>query len=242
MWRALGLGTGVIIAGYGAVAATAWVRYGRMKRRRPEDDDVRLDRFMPHYDVVERHQIDVAAPAAVVLRAAQTQHLDRLPLVRAIFAMRQFVMGGTDPERPLPKQLVAQVLALGWRVLDEVPDREVVIGAVTRPWEANVVFEGVPAEAYAAFDAPAYVKIVWSLRADPLGPSTTRFSTETRALATDAEARRRLRPYWALAFPGIWLIRRLSLTPLKHRAEWIHRARGDGGRARDRVPAQPTHL
>jgi len=213
-----------VVAGYGAIAATAWVRYGRTAARRPEHADASLDRFMPRYDVVERHQIEIAAPAAVVLAAAQTQELDRLPLVRGIFAMRQLVMGGADAERPLPTQLVPQVLALGWRVLEEVPDREVVIGTVPRPWLANVVFEGVNADAYAGFDAPEYVKIVWSLRADPISASRTRFSTETRAIATDAEARRRFRSYWALASPGIWLIRRLLLAPLKRRAEALHRA------------------
>ena len=226
-WRVLALGSGALLAGYGVIAATAWARFGGAHTRRPESVDAMLDRFMPTYDVVERHEVEIDAPAAIVLAAAKTQKLDRLPLVRGIFAMRQLVMGGTE-RQDLPAELVPQVLALGWRVLDEVPDREIVIGSVTQPWLANVVFEGIAAEAYAAFDTPGYVKIVWSLRADPLGPSRTRFSTETRAVATDAEASRRFRPYWALASPGIWLIRRLSLMPLKQRAEW--RFRGGGRR------------
>jgi hypothetical protein len=45
------------------------------------------------------------------------------------------------------------------------------------------------------------------------------FRTETRAVATDVEARRRFRLYWSLASPGIGLIRWLSLRPLKMAAE-----------------------
>ena len=35
----------------------------------PEDADAFLDRFMPEYDVVERHHINVAAPADVTFAA-----------------------------------------------------------------------------------------------------------------------------------------------------------------------------
>jgi hypothetical protein len=72
---------------------------------------------------------------------------------------------------------------------------------------------------FAAFNDPGYVKIVWSLRADPLGSDRSIFRTETRAIATDRDARVRFRRYWAFASPGIWLIRRASLGPLKREAE-----------------------
>ena len=122
-WRVLALGSGALLAGYGVIAATAWARFGGAHTRRPESVDAMLDRFMPTYDVVERHEVEIDAPAAIVLAAAKTQKLNRLPLVRGIFAMRQLVMRGTE-RQDLPAELVPQVLALGWRVLDEVPDRE----------------------------------------------------------------------------------------------------------------------
>ena len=37
-----------------------------------------------------------------------------------------------------PRGLLAATLALGWGVLAEVADREIVVGAVTKPWEPNV--------------------------------------------------------------------------------------------------------
>jgi len=39
--------------------------------------------------------------------------------------------------------------SLGWVVLDEIPGRELLLGAVTRPWEANVTFRSVAAESFA---------------------------------------------------------------------------------------------
>jgi hypothetical protein len=77
----------------------------------------------------------------------------------------------------------------------------------------------LPPDQFTAFNDPDFVKIVWTLRADPVGDSKSVFRTETRAVATDAQARRKFRRYWALASPGIFLIRLLSLMPLKAEAE-----------------------
>ena len=108
--------------------------------------------------------------------------------------------------------------AMGWVLLAEVPDREVVMGAVTKPWEADVTFRSVPPGQFAAFDEPGYVKIAWTLRADPAGTGSV-FRTETRAGSTDATARARFRRYWLLLSPGIRLIRRLAAGPIKSAAE-----------------------
>ena len=63
------------------------------------------------------------------------------------------------------------------------------------------------------------MNIAWTLRADPDGPDASIFRTETRAMTNDAESRARFRRYWAFFSPGIVLIRRLSLAPLKTEAE-----------------------
>ena len=114
--------------------------------------------------------------------------------------------------------------ALGWDTLADVPDRELVVGAVTQPWEPNVTFHGLPPKEFVAFSQPGFVKIAWTLRADPLDEERSIFRTETRAVATDAAARARFRRYWAFASPGLALIRRLSLQPLKRDAELRARA------------------
>lgn len=211
-------GAGVAVGVWAAVAGTAWCRYGHATGGRSEERDELLDHFIPVYDVVERHQISVAAPAAVTLTAAKEQDFQQIPAIRAIFKTREMVLRGT----PVPTSdttLLAQVQQFGWGVLAEIPEREVVLGAVTRPWEANPVFRPLPPPEFAAFNEPGFVKIAWTLRADPIGDRESIFRTETRAIATDEVARAKFRRYWAFVSPGVAAVRWLSLRPLKRDAE-----------------------
>jgi hypothetical protein len=205
---------GAALSAYAGHAAWAWFRYGRPAPPNDHERDVLLDQFMPAYDVVERHAARVHAPADAVFAAACEQNLQASPVTRAIFRTREIVLGAKGAPPRVAKGLLREVMDLGWGVLAEVPGREVVVAAVTRPWEADVTFRAIDPAAFASFDRPGYVKIAWTLRADPIGPSDTMFLTETRAVATDAAARRKFRLYWALFSPGITLIRRLSLGPL----------------------------
>ena len=67
-----------------------------------------------------------------------------MPAVRAIVKTRELIFGSAADDRPRPRGMLAQTLSLGWVVLAEIPDREIVVGAVTKPWEANVIFRSVP--------------------------------------------------------------------------------------------------
>ena len=188
------------------------------RQGRDEPDDL-LDRFIPHYEVVERHRIRVSAPAEVTFAAACDQDLFAMPLVRLIVSARERILGATPADRPQSRGLLAATRSLGWSELAAVAGREIVMGAVTRPWEPNVIFHALPPDQFAAFAEPGFVKIAWTLRADPVDDSASIFRTETRAVATDPIARARFRRYWAFVSPGVRLIRRLSLRPLKRVAE-----------------------
>ena len=83
------------------------------------------------------------------------------------------------------------------RVLAEDPGREIVLGGVTQSWRADVVFRGLEPSAFAAFSEPGYVKVAWTLRADPIGELDSVFRTETRVTTTDPVARTKFRWYWA---------------------------------------------
>jgi hypothetical protein len=216
-WGAAGLGVGV--GAYAALAAKAWHGYGHPPRPAAADADPMLDAVMPIYDVVERHRLRVDAPAAITLAAAREMDVMHSPLPRAIFALRGLVLGAAPDAGPRPRGLLEDVLALGWRVVAEAPGREIVVAAVTRPWEPNPTFIGLDSEAFTACAIPEAVKIAWTLRVDPIDDDHAIFRTETRAVGTDAAGRARFRPYWALAAPGIWAIRRLSLAPLAADAE-----------------------
>jgi hypothetical protein len=226
--RWIGAGAAVTaIAGLGYAART-WYRYGRVPK--DEGSGLLLDRFMPDYEARERHEVRVAAPVAFAYAAAREMDILRSPLVRGVFRGRELLMGVEHADaasKPMP--LIDQVLTLGWRILAEEPGREIVLGAVTRPWEPTPRFESVPSSDFAAFAEPGYVKIAWNLLAEASGPENSMFRTETRVMATDPVARRRFRRYWAMVSPGIVLIRRESLRLVRGEAERRYRAERDCG-------------
>jgi hypothetical protein len=119
----------------------------------------------------------------------------------------------------LPQPLLKQMKALGWGVLAEIPGREIVLGAVTQAWKANVAFRALPPHEFAAFHEPGYVKIAWTLRADPAGPTKSIARHETRAVATDPVAVARFRWYWSTLSPGIKVIRYVAIRLIKSEAE-----------------------
>jgi hypothetical protein len=218
--RCIASAVGLAAGSYAAFVATAWCRYGKAIRQlNGEDRDALLDQFMPMYEIAERHHVRVAAPADISFETATEIDFQQSSIVRGIFKTREWIMRSHAASKPEVPGFLSQMRALGWGVLAEVPGREVVMGAVTQPWMADVVFRPLQPDAFAGFHEPGYVKIVWTLRADPLGDTESIFRTETRVVATDPIARAKFRMYWAFASPGIILIRWALLGPLKREAE-----------------------
>jgi hypothetical protein len=210
-------GAGVVTAGWALLGAKAWLAFGRAPAADAPRDTL-LDRFMPTYEIAEHHQTKVEAPATITFAAALDMDLHRSRVVQAIFRGRQLLM--REPSQPrVPQSLLAETLSLGWGILAEAPGREIVVGAVCKPWQADPQFRALPPDDFAAFDTPGYAKIVWTLAVEPLTPSTAIFRTQTRVLTTDAASRGRFRRYWSAFSPGILLIRRLSLGLVKAEAE-----------------------
>jgi len=210
---------GLAAVAYAACVGMSWYRYGHPAPPDREEADPLLDEFMPKFDIAERHHVRVAASPEVTLSAAAETDLRQSMVIRAIFRARELVLGAEPGRLTREKRLLAEMTLLGWGRLAERPGREIVMGAKVRPWTADVVFEALPPGKFKAFGKPGYVKIAWTLRADPAGPSESIFRTETRVMTTDAEARRQFRWYWARFSPGIVLIRRVLLGQVKREAE-----------------------
>jgi hypothetical protein len=184
--------------------------------------------FIPRPYVHDRHEIVIAAPADLVFFDATRIDLRSLPLVRLIFRIRGWLMGDTLEPPAKPLGIVAETMVLGWGLLAHTPCRAIVMGAAARPWTRNVTFHTIPREAFVSFAEPDYVKIVWTLEADPIGPERTRFRTETRVEATDEKARQKFFWYWRAFGLGIrfirWsMLRDLRRRALRHHHEWAAR-------------------
>jgi hypothetical protein len=187
-----------------------------------------LDRFIPAPDIRERFGTTIKAPAPLVMEVAGNLDIQSLAAVRAIFRLREKLMRAEPSAPRKPLGLLAETQGMGWGVLAHQPGRFVVCGASCQPWRANAGFTPIPAEGFAGFAEPDQVKIAWTLEVEPLGPALTRFAHETRAVATDAQARIKFRRYWRWARFGIVAIRLLLLPAVRHAAEqrWAAVERG----------------
>jgi hypothetical protein len=185
-----------------------------------------LDRFIPDPDVCERFDTVVDAPAPLVLDVACAMDIGSLPPVRGIFRLREILLRAPAVGPRQPQGILAETLGLGWGLLARDP-HHVVVGARCQPWRGDVTFTAIPAERFAGYAEPDQVKIAWTLEVEPLGPARTRFSHETRAVATDAAARTRFLRYWRWARFGIVAIRYLMMPAVRRDAErrWAREGR-----------------
>src|SRR5688572_27089723 len=142
------------------------------------------------------------ADRATHLKGERTLTLQRMWRASHLLSVKQ---GKTERNAPIRRTLEAR--------------RTVTNLVLTQPWLPNVVFRGLAPEEFRAFQEPGNVKIVWTLRADPVGESESMFRTETRVTTTDQTARTKFRWYWARFSPGIVLIRRVMLGLPKTDAE-----------------------
>lgn len=178
-----------------------------------------IERFVPSPDIRERFQTDIRAPRDLVMEVASSFDLQSIRLVRAIFWFREKIMRVHRAAPRRPQGLLEEMRGLGWGTLLERPGEVIVCGATCQPWLADVRFTAIPADRFAGYAEPNRVKIAWTLEAEALGPAITRFAHETRAVGTDAEARRRFRRYWRWARFGIVAIRWLLLPAVRAEAE-----------------------
>jgi len=178
-----------------------------------------LDRFIPRPDVRERFETTVRAPAGLVMDVACSFDMQSLPIVKAIFWLREKVMRSGSAARRRPQGILEETKSLGWGLLAEPSDGLVICGARCQPWTANVTFSAIVPDEFEAYAGPDEVKIAWTLEANALGETVTRLAHETRAVATDESARGKFLRYWRWARFGIVPIRLLLLPAVRREAE-----------------------
>lgn len=164
-----------------------------------------LDDVLPSWDVRETHGIRITAPADQILAAVREATPADAPLLRALFALRGLPAGASE-------SIWAQMQGrAGFVQLAEEPGREIVAGAIGRPWN---LFERLRRDVdFATFDEPGYAKMALGFYA-----ADGVLTTETRVLLTDDEARRSFARYWRVVGPLSVLTRRSWLAAAQRRA------------------------
>jgi hypothetical protein len=208
---------GAATLAYAGYAIASWIRYGRFVTGAPANP--LLDRFLPEFEIDERWETEIDAPVATTFEVATHLNLMPSPIIRAIFRGRELILGGHPEQREPAESFVDEARAIGWQILSEEPGRSIVLGAVTKPWQSDPKFIGVSGDQFAAFNDQGFAKIVFTLEADPLTPSTSVFRTSTRVATTDPVSRKRFRLYWSLLSPGIRIIRYEMLRLIRSGAE-----------------------
>jgi hypothetical protein len=209
---------GIIAAGaYVASVVTSWSRYGVAKP--PTEPDTLLDEFMRDYEVTLRHASVVNAPASITFSVVRASDLERSPMIRFLFGMREALLRVKHDDSAPATLPFERLTAIGWSVLNVDPGKEIVLGTVTQPWDRNSKFTPVLADEFASFNRPGYAKIAMSIRIDEVSSEHSEIRSETRVQTTDPISRARFRRYWAFLSPGMEIIRRVLLQQVKADAE-----------------------
>jgi hypothetical protein len=160
-----------------------------------------LDRWLPEFDVRERHARELPVSPERALELALELPAAPDLVVRALLRLR-----GLRRDSRIGDFFAAQ----GFEPLERTATT-FVVGVVAMPWRPSGRL-GRFAE-----PRPGAVRIVADFRAEPR-PGGCVLSTETRVAAADDAARRAFRRYWLAVGPFSKLIRRRWLAAVARRA------------------------
>lgn len=184
--------------------------------------ETKLDAIMPEYHFSEFHQVRVKASPDRVMDAVRQTTFGDIPAYVTLVRIRAVAMRQAAPKRQnAHARRILDTMAnphSGFLPLD-ADDREIVHGMAGRPWSKSLQPRPQNPAEYRAYAQSDAVKVAFNLRVEDLGSGWSRLSTETRILALDDSARRRMGVYWRLIDPGSGLIRRQWINSAKDRAE-----------------------
>ena len=172
-----------------------------------------IDRVMPEWQWREFHARRIDAPPEAVWRAIHETPTDALRVTRPLMWLR--TAGRNAPARGQPV-----IATMPPRQIATNPPQELLLGLVfsTSEWWASAT-PPTSIETLDAMRLPGGVRVVVNMLVEPAPDGSTRLSTETRAMANDAGARRRFGLYWVMIRAGSGLIRRDILGAIARTAE-----------------------
>lgn len=181
----------------------------------------KLDDWMPHWQVGERHTLQIAASPAKVFAAIHAVRADEILLFRTLTAIRRG--GGTGPESimnaPEQKPLLDVATQTSFILLEEEAPHELVLGTViAAPREARRSGRLEP-DLFRKTLRPGVVLATMNFSVTPAGNGGAMLSTETRIYANSRSILRQFGVYWRIIHPGSDIIRRMWLRAIALRAE-----------------------
>jgi hypothetical protein len=171
---------------------------------------MQIDQFLPQYDAFARYETTVQASLKRSYAAARHLDMHDSAIIRMLYRLRGM------PEKSLT---LDGMIDLGFILLTDHPEGEIVLGLVGRFWTPSGHLEKVDPAGFAAFDQAGLAKAAFNIAFSPISESSCRVTTQTRVYCPDQTSRRRFRLYWLLISPFSGWIRKEWLRLIKARAE-----------------------
>lgn len=180
-----------------------------------------IDKYLPSYDVTERHQVTIRAPIEKVYESVRALDMNGSAVIRALFFLREIPGYFTSRSRPDARLGLTfdGLLQSGFILLGESSPEEILLGLVGRFWTASGCIQRLDAAGFQSFDEPGYAKAAWNFSLKSEDDGRTRLATETRVLCLDAASRRRFRIYWTFIRPFSGLTRKEVLRAVRKQVE-----------------------
>ena len=177
-----------------------------------------IQHYLPNPRHVETNRIFVKAKPAEAWEAARHFDAAAIPWVRALFDLRTLPdrLRGRQPKDEKISVGVDQVTSegKGFKLLQEIPGREVVIGSVGQFWHLNIPFAAVEPDDFRDFKTPGWGKLAWAISVEPYLDGST-ISLELRTTATDQDSWQKLNNYYRVIGIGSRLIREAAMSHLE---------------------------
>ncbi|MBP0450587.1 hypothetical protein J5Y04_13680 [Kitasatospora sp. RG8] len=196
----------------------------------PTGTQLLLDGVLPEFGYSRLESVAIAAAPPVTYEAART--LDLLTVHSPLLNAAMWARGLPDrlrgrPEPTPPTLRVADLFdtpgeAWGdqpWVALGENPGRELVFGAVGKPWQASIEWRRVESQDFTPFDESGWAKMAAALVVRSYGTHRSLLTYEARTACTDPAADDRFGRYWALVSPGVGVVLRGTLHAVRNAAE-----------------------
>ncbi len=176
-----------------------------------------IQTFLPYPRHTEIKRIFVNAKPEAAWETARHFDAAEIPWVKMLFGIRTLPEWVFENKEPEPISVGVDEVTKsgsGFRLLAEIPGREVVVGSAGQFWHLNIPFKNVAPEDFAQFNEPGWGKLAWAIAVEPYRDGST-VCLELRTTATDERSWKNLSHYYNVIGIGSKLIRYSALKHLE---------------------------
>lgn len=181
---------------------------------------LKIDDYMPSYQFSEFHQLHIAVSPEIVYQTTCRLDLRQSSFIKLLFWLRGFYSrarpaGSSDGLELTLKDLTEKA---GFILVDQVPNREIVLGRVGQFWKPSGGIITIPADQVKGFHQNGFAKAICNFYIQPGDGGNTVLSTETRIQTYGKAAKLLFRLYWLMIRPFSGLIRIAMLKEISRQS------------------------